>query len=60
VRGIPKGSRPAKVLVKKYKESNAHKEIMRHVRERSKEIDSNIQAANLSSGQGTGTEEDLA
>lgn len=59
VRGIPKGSRPAKILVKEYGESQAHNQIMNHIKQRYSDIDSNAQQAARRFGSGTGTEEDL-
>ena len=59
VRGISKGSRPAKVLVKKYDESRSHKVIQQYAEKEAAEITrNNLPHPNIT-GDGVGNQDDI-
>ena len=59
VRGISKGSRPAKILVKKYGDSKSHKEIQLYSRlEATKIKNNNLSHPNIT-GDGVGNQDDI-
>jgi hypothetical protein len=59
VRGISKGSRPAKVLVKNYGESKSHEVIQQYAQQEAKKIsDNNLSHPNIT-GDGVGNQDDI-
>jgi len=59
VRGISKGSRPAKVLVKKYGESRSHDVIKSYAAEEAAKISSNNASHPNITGVGVGNQDDI-
>jgi hypothetical protein len=59
VRGISKGSRPAKVLVKKYGESKSHKVIQQYAQQEAAKISSNNASHPNITGVGVGNQDDI-
>ena len=59
VRGISKGSRPAKVLVKKYGESKSHKVIQQYAQQEARKISNNNSSHPNITGAGVGNQDDI-
>jgi hypothetical protein len=59
VRGLAKGSRPAKILVKEYGESKKHKKLQAYSSKTRSSIANNNQSDPLITGRGVGNEDDV-